>query len=435
MSNYKCIVAQISTVIPIPNADRIHTAIVLGEQVIVSKEWTVGKIGLFFPADTQLSEEFCSENNLFRHAHLNKDPSKAGFFDDNRKVRCQPFLKVRSEGFFCGLDALDYTGTTKAMPIGYAFDHIGGKLLCEKYMSEKMLAKLSSNKTQAKSKRRDNTPIKSTPMFEKHVTSHQYRQNTHLIEKGDLVSFHAKVHGTSARVGYTKVKYKPVSLLDRLLAKVGLFDTERWEYIVGSRNVTIDSSGGHHGSNQFRHDVMDKLKPFLKKGMTVYGEIAGYANGKLIMSPHKTKGLKDKKFAKKYGSEVKYTYGCNEGESRFHVYRISYTNESGIELDFTDAQIKQWCLDAGVHATFDVHQPIIFDGDVKGLNALVEYLTERPELLTEDFIDPTHLSEGIIVRVDKGTLVPKFLKSKSYAFKVAEGILKETGDLDLEETS
>ena len=62
------------------------------------------------------------------------------------------------------------------------------------------------------------------------------------------------------------------------------------------------------------------------------------------------------------------------------------------------------------------------NGDVRTLQDLVSDLTERPELLTEDYIDPSHVSEGIIVRVDNGKMTPQFYKSKSYAFRVMEGL-------------
>jgi len=432
MSNYKCFVAKISSVIEITGADKIHTAIVLGEQVVVSKDWGVGKVGLFFPADTKLSEEFCKNNNLFRNSNLNLDKEKKGFFDENRRVRCQPFLKVRSEGFFCSTDALDYT-SHKELVVGESFDTVNGKILCEKYVSEATQKALNNA---AKNKKK--TATKETPMFAKHVDSAQFRQMMNIIQKGDLLSFHAKIHGTSSRNSYSKVITKPVNLWQKLLNMVGLFKEEKWTYLTGTRNVVLHEDQykeGFHGSEQFRFDVMEILKPYLDKGMTVYGEIAGYANGKPIMSPHSTKGLKDKKFSKKYGNEIIYKYGCAEHEFRFHVYRISMTNEDGVEVDLSDQQVKTWCLDKGILSTVDVHPPMIFDGDMDKLVDLVEGLTDIPDKLTEDVIDPSHISEGIIVRVDKGGFVPKFLKNKSYAFKVAEGILKESGDLDLEESS
>ena len=435
MSNYKCFVAKISSVTEIAGADKIQTAVVLGEQVVVSKDWGVGRVGLFFPADTQLSLDFCKNNNLFRKNHLNLDIEKTGFFDENRRVRCQPFLKVRSEGFFCGIEALDYT-SPKELAVGDSFDTINGRLLCEKYISQATKTALDNAAKNKKNKKK--TVTKETPMFAKHVDSAQFRQMSNIIQKGDLLSFHAKVHGTSSRNSYSKVVVKPITLWQKLKNMVGMFNGETWTYLTGTRNVVLHEDQykeGFHGSEQFRFDVAEILKPHLDKGMTIYGEIAGYANGKPIMSPHSTKGLKDKKFSKKYGKEVTYKYGCTEHEFRFHVYRISINNEDGVEVDLSDQQVKTWCADRGILGTLDVHPPMIFDGNREKLVELVEYLTELPDTLTEDVIDSSHISEGIIVRVDKGRFVPSFLKNKSYAFKVAEGILKESGDLDLEESS
>lgn len=360
------------------------------------------------------------------------DTEKTGFFDENRRVRCQPFLKVRSEGFFCDVDALDYA-SPKELSVGDSFDTINGRPLCKKYISEATQKALNSA---AKNKKK--TATKETPMFAKHVDSAQFRQMSNIIQKGDLLSFHAKVHGTSSRNAYSKVVIKPINLWQKVLNKIGMFNGETWTYLTGTRNVVLHEDQykeGFHGSEQFRFDVMEVLKPFLDKGMTVYGEIAGYANGKPIMSPHSTKGLKDKKFSKKYGQHIIYSYGCAEHEFRFHAYRISITNEDGVEIDLSDQQIKVWCKNRGILSTIDVHPPMIFDGDKDQLIGLVEYLTELPDTLTEDVIDSSHISEGIVIRVDRGDFIPKFLKNKSYAFKVAEGILKESGDLDLEESS
>lgn len=163
--------------------------------------------------------------------------------------------------------------------------------------------------------------------------------------------------------------------------------------------------------------------------------IAGYANDKPIMSVHSTKGLKDKKFNKKYGDSMIYKYGCVAGTSRFHIYRISFVNDNGVEIDYSNEQIKKFCEQNGFNAPVDVNKPVLFDGDTNALVELVDELTERPDKLTEDYIDPSHVSEGIIVRVDNGKPEPTFYKSKSYAFKVMEGIMKESGDVDLEEIS
>jgi hypothetical protein len=95
MSNYSAFIAKIDRVEPIEKADKIHVAYVLVEPVIVSKEWGVGKVGVFFAPDTQLSVEFCANNNLYRDAEKNSDKTKKGFFENNRRVRAQPFLGIK----------------------------------------------------------------------------------------------------------------------------------------------------------------------------------------------------------------------------------------------------------------------------------------------------------------------------------------------------
>jgi hypothetical protein len=433
MSAYKAIVAKIDKVVEIKGADRIHTAFVLGEQVVVSKDWSVDKVGLFFMADTQLSSNFIKHNNLSRDTTNNIDTTKKGFFEANRRVRCQPFLKVRSEGFFCELSSLSFCGNDyKKLKVGDQFDELGGEHICKKYLNEKTLRKLSNVQ-------KKKTKVQEAPMFHKHVDTQQFKYYVDKIQEGDLLSFHAKVHGTSARYSYSKVVRKPSTIWEKFKNTIGVYKDTSWEYLTGTRNVVLYEDQydkeGFHGSEQFRFDALATLKPYLTKGMTVYGELAGFANDKPIMSIHSTKGLKNKAFKKKYGESMTYKYGCVEGTCRFHVYRITFTTEDGIEIDFTNDQVLDWCDKHNILAPLEVSPSFIYKGDKEQLVSLVESLTEREDVLTEDYIDPSHVSEGIIIRIDNGKSTPTFYKSKSYSFKVMEGIMKESGEVDLEEIS
>jgi hypothetical protein len=316
------------------------------------------------------------------------------------------------------------------LTVGDSFTEIRGYKVCEKYLSPQTLKVL--NTVQKKK-----TKVQQTPMFHKHTDTKQFKHYANLIPKGALLGFHAKIHGTSSRNSYSKVIISPRTLWDKTKDFFGLFERESYQYLTGTRNVVLfddQYKEGFHGSEQFRFDVMNDLKPHLAKGMTVYGEIAGYANQKPIMGIHSL-GKLGKHFTKKYGKNSTYSYNCKEHEYRFHIYRISQVNDDGVGLDYTNNQINAFCSKNGFNAPYNVHEPIIYDGDAEGLIALVDRLTERPEYLTEDYIDPSHISEGIIVRVDGGSNTPTFYKSKSFAFKVCEGILKETGDVDLEEIS
>ena len=431
--SHKVIVVKIDKTEEIVGADNIKVAYVLGQQVIVSKDWVEGMVGVYFEPDLQLSGDYCSKNNLFRKAAFNTDTNKKGFFEDNRRVRCQPFMKVRSEGFFSTLESLAWTGyDMTALKLGDQFDILNGHKICEKYYSAATL-KAKNNATKKKK-------LVDTPMFYKHVNTDQFAYYADGIPSGALLSFHHKVHGTSARYSYSKVIRTPSNWKEKLKNYLNIFKAESWEYLVGTRNVVLyegQYKEGFHGNEQYRFDVLEQLKPFLEKGMSVYGEIAGFVNGKPVMSAHNTKALKDKAFSNKYGKEMLYKYGCEEEELRFHIYRITYTNEEGNELDFSDQQVHAWCESRNLLSPVEVYSPFIYTRSTdteEALKKLVVSLTERPEVLTEDYVDPTHINEGIVIRVDYKTQVPKFYKSKSYAFKVMEGTAKEVG-IDYEDAN
>lgn len=432
MSNYKAFIAKIDKVIEIPGANNVHVAKVLGESVIVAKSWQEGFVGVFFPAGTQLSLTYCENNNLHRDAQLNLDKEKTGFFDANRKVRAQPFLKVKSEGFFAALDSLAYTGSDiSLLKVGDTFEELNGVKIAEKFINPKTQRAIG-NANQKKVKK------VTVPHFFEHVETAQFKQAIHNIEEGDLVSIQTKKHGTSGRYSYTKVlielpKWK--QLINKVLP---VFPEYKWDYVAGTRRTVLmtPEKAGFHGSEAFRFQVLEALKPYMVKGMTIYCEIVGFANGKPIMQPQSTTGLKDKKVSKKYGDTVIYKYGCLEGTHDFHIYRITFTTESGETIDFTQAQLVEWCQARGIKPSHDLVKPFIYDGDSEKLLALVEQLTEREDVLTEDYHDPSHISEGVIIRVDRKTLTPLFLKSKSFRFKVLEGIAQEKEEnVDLEDIS
>jgi hypothetical protein len=430
MSNYLAIIAKIDKVVEIPNADNIHVAIVLSEAVIVSKAWQPGMVGVFFPAGTQLSLGYAHANNLHRDSELNQDKTRKGFFETNRRVRAQPFLKVKSEGFFADLGSLSYTGAdVNALKLGDRFETLNGQDVATKYVNEKTRTAQANNKTKAKKKR-------AVPLFLEHTDTEQFKHNLHKLNVGDLITIQTKRHGTSVRYAHLPVELtlpKWKQLINKVLP---VFPEQKWDYVVGTRRVILDAPDkvGFHGSEGYRFEWLEVVKPFLSKGMTVYGEIVGYANGKPIMAPHGTAGLKDKAVAKKYGDTIVYKYGCTEGTNDFHIYRITLTTEDGTVIDFTQAQLVAWCVERNLKPSTDLVPQFVYDGDEEALLELVNTLTERDNVLTEDFVDASHISEGVIVRVDRGTTRPLFLKSKSYRFKVLEGIAQEV-EVDTEDAA
>jgi hypothetical protein len=430
--SHKAIVAQVASVEEIPGADKIQIGYVLGERVVISKDIPVGYVGVLFPADLQLSEEFCYENNLFRKAEKNKDTTKTGFFEETRRVRAQPFLKVRSEAYFTSLDSLDYTGFKCVHGVGTQFDEMNGHKVCQKYVSKETAIAKGNKATKAAKKN-------YAPFFDKHVDTEQFKHNIHRINVGDVLFFHSKKHGTSQRVGHLPVlkelpKWK--QMVNKLLRTDVFKEKLEYDFVVGTRNVVLkdgdENKIGFHGSEQYRYDILNQLKPHLEKGMTLFLEVVGFVNGKPIMPRHSMRGLKNKEYEKKYGDTITYSYGCKEHEFKYHIYRITKMVVDDTHKEFSQRELEKWCSDRGLPYTLEVHPAVVYDGDKEELAALVEQITERPEVLTEDYSDPTSISEGVIVRVENGKNIPDFYKSKSFAFKVLEGICP---DVDTEDAN
>lgn len=438
---HNAIISKVDRLQEVPKADKIQVAYVLGEAVIVGKGVKVGDVGVFFQPELQLSEAYCHYNNLNRDAEKNIIKTQTGFFDTNRKVRAQPFMKIRSEGYFAELDSLAYlikdTGKTVGayFKVGDSFDTVEGQEICRKYISPQTQKLLNNAPKDRKIKVKPQAPL-----FAEHVKTDHFKYVVGNIPEGTVLSFHAKLHGTSGRYAHTIVEENIQGWWKKLINKLqgGDGKVRYWDYLMGTRRVVkFQKDGevtGYHGPEQWRMDILEELKPYLGKGLAVYGEIVGYTNGKPIMGVHNTKTLKDKKFTKKYGENMTYTYGCNEGQCDFYIYRIVQSLPSGDTYEMTPSQVIKWAKDRGFKHTLRVCEDIIYEGDMEALREKVRLLTERPEVMCEDFIDPSHVSEGIVIRVDGEKMTPKFLKSKSTAFRIMEGIYTEN-NVDMEDAS
>lgn len=426
MSNHAAIIAKVEKVIPIQGADKIHVAEILGEFCIVSKEIDVGYVGVLFPADLQLSVEFAKENNLFRDSTLNKDITVKGYFDSNRKVRAQVFMGVRSTAFFTSVDSLSFTNHSE-LSVGDRINVLNGVAICERYVSPQ------TKEVREKNSKQNPPRKKAIPLFKEHKDTAQFNHFVNMIPVGAILSFHAKKHGTSFRVGKLP-SHQPLKWWQKIVNKVipDAYTGETWENVVGTRRVVLknEDSVGFHGKDTYRHEIAKQIYPKLVKGMQVYGEIVGFVNGTSIMPKHSVKELKDKEMLKKYGEHITYSYNNSPDEYDFHIYRITQTDVEGNIHEWDQQKMEKWCAENGFKTTLDVNPQIVYDGDVEGLKELVYELTERPSLLCEDYEDPTHISEGIIIRVDyKGNT--SFYKNKSIPFKIMEGILTVSDEEDV----
>lgn len=230
--NYAATIVKIKSIVPLEGCDNVVGTPLLGFQAIVGKGTQVGDVGIVFTAETQLSEEFARENNLYRHENLNKDQSQKGYLEDNRRVRAMKFRGHRSDALFMPLDSLSYIGDM-GLKEGDTFDEIDGHPICRKYV-KKTNAPKNIQKQKEKFTRVDGK------FLPEHYDTEQWFRNDHRIPETSDVIVTQKLHGTSIRIGHTIVARK-LSWIERLARRLGVRVAEtEFDYIFGSRKVIKD---------------------------------------------------------------------------------------------------------------------------------------------------------------------------------------------------
>jgi hypothetical protein len=169
----------------------------------------------------------------------------------------------------------------------------------------------------------------------------------------------------------------------------------------------------------------------LHKGEVLYFEIAGWVNAETpIMAPQGYGGSSefDRALQKEYQGPARdgkglfqmlYSYGCAQGERRMFVYRITRLNEDGVETELPWPLVMQRCKELGLQTVPQLAPPMLYNGDVAALRATVEALTDGASTL-----DPRHIREGVVVRVETPDGRTAYYKNKSFAFGLLEGYLK-----------
>ena len=453
---YKAYVVKVENLRPHTNADRLQIATFFGNDTVVGLDVVRGEIGIYFPTDGQLSEEFCQVHDLVRRKDENGNPA-GGYLDpDKRNVMAVKLLGEKSDGLYMPISCLVYTGVNlDDINIGDTIDVVNGHEICKKYIprSNHRTGHYTEGNRTRKTKK-----IDVAPLFVEHADTEQLAYNLGAFKSGDEIEITLKMHGTSQRTAHLPVfqKYKR-NFIDWICGRPGtpIYD---WGYVTGTRRTVLENyEGGYYGSNEFREQHSKFFEGKLWKGEEVYYEVVGFTHtGAPIMAECANKKLNDKDFIKQYGETTVFSYGCdpnggeviasqgivdiinNKPQSDIYVYRMTLTTEDGDIVEYTPDFMRYRCEQMGVK-TVPVFEKFFIPNEEE-LNTLGvsagEYVKEivNKYLNTEpDPIGKTHIKEGVVVRIVNR---PKFAayKDKVFEFKVIEGLIKSAASSpDIEE--
>lgn len=435
-------VVKVDKMRPHSNADRLQVAEFYGNETCVSIEVVKGDIGIYFPSDLQLSEEFCEVNHMCRKK---KDGTPdTGYLEESRHIRAIRLRGERSDGIFCSLNCLEYTGVNvDNLKVGMKIDTVNGHEICCKYIPVRQHK--SGHYSEGNKTRKKKVPV--APLFAEHADTEQLAYNLGAFKSGDELEITLKMHGTSGRTAHLPVlKGYSDSWMCKFLnhfrkePKHNGAPIYEYDYVSGTRRCVLDTfKGGWYGSNKFREQHSKVFEGKLWKGETAYYEIVSFTdNGTPIMGCAKV----PKEAQSQYGKEMIFHYGLTEG-SDLYVYRMTMTTEDGDVIDYTPDFMRYRCEQMGVKTVPVFAKVYVRDDGVVAHNTDGTYsggripkgwtIGEAVKKIAEEHYDgpdpigKTHVREGVVVRIVNR---PKFTayKHKNFLFKQISGIIVNNVD-------
>ena len=434
-TNYVCTVVEIKDLFPIEGADKIQRCVVNGNDVVVSKDVKLGDKMLYFVSGTKLNEDYCKYNNLLDKAESNNDTTKKGFISYKQfRVKAIRLRGIVSDGMLMPLESLGFDGNAwdSDLKAGNEFTDINGISICEKYF---VPCRNSNPGGKAPAKQPKISRLVENQFF-LHNDTDNLRKNIHKLDANDIIGIHYKKHGTSAVFGNVLVK-KNLKWFEKLAKKLGvnIVDTH-YDVVYSSRKVVKNEylnpnqDGGYYGEDIWGV-VAKEISHLIPKNWTLYGEILGYTpSGAFIQDG--------------------FDYGCQKGEHKFYVYKISVVNPDGQVIYLTDKQIQEWCEKVGLL----FKDTFIYYGNIDNLFESKEF--QDWDVLVRDKIRDSWKEtlldylefkynekdcymcvnkvpeEGIILRIEKLEHYEAY-KLKSKRFILGESEAQEKGQENLED--
>jgi hypothetical protein len=119
-------VVEIKDLKPHNNADKLQLVTFFGETVIVGLDTKIGDIGIYFPCDLQLSEEYCDVNDLCRKRADGTD-GKGYLERDKRNIKAISLRGEKSYGLYAPLTSLESFGAITQLRVCDTIDVFNGQ--------------------------------------------------------------------------------------------------------------------------------------------------------------------------------------------------------------------------------------------------------------------------------------------------------------------
>lgn len=440
--NYAPLVVDLgqAEIFPLEGRDRVLGLKAFGMNAIVGKSWVQALLAteervVMIPAGAQVSVGFANANNLHRHEHLNADPTKKGYLEDNRRVKAVRMGGHPSDALVVDAEAFAYLTPSAAtaanlLPHGFAFDTVDGVTFSEKYIKPSTGTGQSMRVRQGAAKVR----VTSESFPEHFDTKNLFRDDPFRPE--DHVFVTQKLHGTSVRLGRVPVRHD-LTWLERLARRFGADVREHdFQVVVGSRRVTKSINGKVEDGKEHWYDAGDIwtkatewMHDRIPEGFLVYAEVIGWSPDGAPIQPG-------------------YTYNLPVGQSAVYVYRVAVLAESGDVVDLPWRAVQKFAEARGWHVVPELAQQSGVDLEPwisslfldKRLSELGDAVydfggpshEERRYPQAVPLSDPKTVDEGVVVRYDGG-LQPTVRKAKSPVFLGHESKVMDDGLTDTEE--
>lgn len=381
----------------------------------------------------------------------NEAKSKCGFFSHSGRVRIIRLRKTPSMGFLFGIDEMaKYCPNVRDVNLeeylNVDFDTIDGDLFVKAYVPPVKEPKRRADKAKKRNKKLKRFDKMIDGQFSFHYDTSQLGKYIYLIQPTDTVDVTVKCHGTSGIFSNVLIKnlikiplYKRV--WNKIVDTFNILPSTRFtdykvEYgnIYSSRGVIKNQyinkgvTEGYYGTDIWG-EANEVIKPYIDKGMTVYAEICGYTDNKMIQ-----KG---------------YDYGCKNGEFFIMPYRIT-TNSDGNKREWTITEVKEWTellikehpevaknihpITVLYHGTLGELYPNISKTEHWHENVLQAMMNDKEHFGMEE-LEPLCNNkvprEGIVLRIEDDPLSEAFkLKTKAFFFRESKDI--DNGEVDIE---